>query len=423
MRSDDKSGIEAQAGGKRCGKPLRRRDAGATRRSRIGDQRAIAPKRRAIHPPIHADGPSRQRLARIPLALAGVQESTGRKRIREAAQKRFGKLALLRRRCRVVPLRSIHVVDRNERRLAALCQAHVVLREVRVDAPSKLTDRFPLRVAVRFCDSRILVDARDAHRKRELHRARIGEADHRCRVARIGSAGKRQVPLAGEEAGRRVEPDPAGAWQKGFRPGMQVRELPIRARGAVERLHVGDKLNQVARREACGDAELAQYLHEQPTRVAAGTATSLQRVVGRLHARLHPHEVLDLELELLVETHQRVDGLFSRRNRLAKTFEPRGKPRSKRRNLEERDQLLRERGCVAERIVLGVGLDEKVERIGHGHVRREVDDDVQRRGGFGEHKPRDPVPVRILLPIEEIFVRSDLQRIAENRRPAMRRRA
>ena len=69
----------------------------------------------------------------------------------------------------------------------------------------------------------------------------------------------------------------------------------------------------------------------------------------------------------------------------------------------------------------GVRLDEEVERIDDRHVGREVDADVEPVGGLGEHQPRDPVAVRILLPVQEILVRRDVERIAENRRPAVRR--
>ena len=78
---------------------------------------------------------------------------------------------------------------------------------------------------------------------------------------------------------------------------------------------------------------------------------------------------------------------------------------------------------VNEWIVLGVRLDEEIERIGHRHVGGEVDDDFECVGRFREDEARDPVAVRVLLPVEEIFVRSDVQRIAEDRCPAMRCRA
>ena len=65
---------------------------------------------------------------------------------------------------------------------------------------------------------------------------------------------------------------------------------------------------QVARNEARGQAQVAQDLHQQPARVAAGTATQRQRFFGRLHARFHADQIFDLVLNALVQRHQKIDG-------------------------------------------------------------------------------------------------------------------
>jgi hypothetical protein len=51
---------------------------------------------------------------------------------------------------------------------------------------------------------------------------------------------------------------------------MQVGEVVIGARRAVERLEIGLELDQVARDEARGEAQMPQHLHQQPAGVAAG---------------------------------------------------------------------------------------------------------------------------------------------------------
>ena len=57
---------------------------------------------------------------------------------------------------------------------------------------------------------------------------------------RLRRRGERDVALAGEQAGGRVEADPAGAGKVDLGPGMQVGEVGFGAGGgAVERLHVG----------------------------------------------------------------------------------------------------------------------------------------------------------------------------------------
>ena len=47
------------------------------------------------------------------------------------------------------------------------------------------------------------------------------------------------MALAGEQAGGRIEPDPAGARAVDLGPGVQIGEVGCGAGGTVERLHVG----------------------------------------------------------------------------------------------------------------------------------------------------------------------------------------
>jgi hypothetical protein len=71
---------------------------------------------------------------------------------------------------------------------------------------------------------------------------------------------------------------------------------------------------------------------------------------------------------------------------------------------------------------LGVRLDEEVERIDHRHVGGEIDLDTKFVGRLGKYETRQPIAVRVLLPIDEMFGWRNLQRIARDRGPAMRRR-
>ena len=122
-------------------------------------------------------------------------------------------------------------------------------------------------------------------------------AGHRRRRARFRRARQRNMAFAGEQAGGRIEPDPAGAGQVDLGPGVQVGEVRFRARRAVERLHVGGELDQVAGNEARGQAEMAQHLHQQPGRVAARAGTLRQRFLRRLHARFHADHVADVRVQ------------------------------------------------------------------------------------------------------------------------------
>ena len=88
-------------------------------------QVGVVPDRLAVAPPVEREGPARQRLARIPLALAVVQEAARREAVAQAADQLVGQPALGRADRVGVPLVGLEIVDRDEGRLAAHGQAHV----------------------------------------------------------------------------------------------------------------------------------------------------------------------------------------------------------------------------------------------------------------------------------------------------------
>ncbi len=320
------AGIEPQTARERDCQPPGVGGIRRARSSRVGNEGPIAPQRFAVAAPIHAQRPPRQRLAGIPLALPRVEEAALGESLGKAAQQHLGQLPLFRRQCRVIPFRAIHVVDRNERGFAALRQPHVVVREIQVDLPSERVNRLPLRLGVGLGDPWVLVHARNAHREIERDRARIGEADHGRRVAGIRGTGERQMAFAGKKARRRVETDPAGAGKVDLGPRVQVGEVALRTRWSVEGFLVGDKLDQVARCKARRKAELAKDLHQQPTGVATGAARAFECLVGRLHTRLHPDQIADLVLELLVQAQPA--GRPCCRRKVASTDSGRATPRA-----------------------------------------------------------------------------------------------
>jgi hypothetical protein len=265
------------------------------------------------------------------------------------------------------------------------------------------------------------MDARHRHVVRELDLAVVDRAGDRRRAARVRRAGHRDVALAGEQPGGRVQADPARARQVDLAPGVQVGEVALGARRAVERLDVGLELDQVARHEARRQAAVPQQLHQQPAAVAARTRRRPQRLLGRLHARLHADQVADLALQALVELDQEVD----RALRLL-ALDRAQQLREQRRRLvpgQVRRQVVRSGGVVAERKLLGLGLEEEVEGVEHRHLGDHVDGNLEVRRRLREHQPRQVVAERVLLPVDEVLGRLDAQREALDRRAAMRRRA
>ena len=73
--------------------------------------------------------------------------------------------------------------------------------------------------------------------------------------------------------------------------------------------------------------------------------------------------------------------------------------------------------------MLGFGFEEEVERIDGRHVGHEIDRDVEMRDALGEHHAGEVVALRVLLPVDEVRLGFDDQRIGQDRRAGVRRRA
>ena len=78
-------------------------------------------------------------------------------------------------------------------------------------------------------------------------------------------------------------------------------------------------------------------------------------------------------------------------------------------------QLLR----IGERKFLRVGLDEEVERVDHRELGGQIDLDLEGLDRLGKYVARQPIAVRVLLPIDEVVFGFDLERIARHFGAAM----
>ncbi len=65
---------------------------------------------------------------------------------------------------------------------------------------------------------------------------------------------------------------------------------------------------------------------------------------------------------------------------------------------------------------LRIRLEEKVEWVQHRHFRDEVHFDQELAGFFGENQPRMVVGLRVLLPVDEMLLGRDAQRVAQDAR-------
>ena len=372
----------------------------------------------AIGTPADRQRPARQLLARVPLALAEVQEATGAVAVAQLVGQALGQATLGGAQRVGVPFGAVAVVDADEGGLTAHGQAHVVLHQLAVHLVAQRQHLLPLVVGVGHGHARRLVDARDLHVVLEGHLALVHRAFHRGGAGRLRGAGHRDVAFAGQQAGGGVQADPAGAGQEHLAPGVQVGEVDFGAAGAVERLDVGLELDEVARDEARGQAHVAQHLHQQPAGVAAGAAAQRQRFFGRLHAGLQPHQVADVVLQPLVDAHQEVDGpLLGARDAVDQRLEAR-------RQLalgQVGRQVVLGAGGVLEREVLGLGFEEEVERVVDRHLGDQVDGDGEFGGFLGEDQAGQVVGERVLLPVVEVLHRLHAQRVAQDGGAAVRR--
>src|ERR1700726_1201447 len=90
---------------------------------------------------------------------------------------------------------------------------------------------------------------------------------------------------------------------------MQVGEVPLGARGSIERLPVGLELNEITGHESRRQAEGTQDLHQQPSRIPAGSLRAPKRLLDALDPVLHADHIANALLQTLVEIDQEIDGL------------------------------------------------------------------------------------------------------------------
>ena len=249
------------------------------------------------------------------------------------------------------------------------------------------------------------MDTGDLHVVAELDLALVDGAFHWRRAGRLRGAGQRNVPFAGQQSRGRVQADPAGARQKDLAPGVQVGEVGFGAAGAVDRLHIGRELDQVARDEPRRQAQVPQQLHQQPARVAARAALELQGLLGRLHAGLHADGVGDVPVQPLVDVDQKVDGPAFAAVDLRQVV---AQQRRQCFGGQVGRELLLLRLFIQEGEVLRAWLQKEVERVVYRHLDHQVDGHLEFGGRLRKHQPCLVVGERVLLPVDEVLARFDL---------------
>ena len=285
-----------------------------------------------------------------------------------------------------------------------------------VHAQSQPVDRPPLLLGIRPGHPWILVDPGHLHRHIEFALARINQPGDRSGRCRLGSGGQRQVPLTGEQSRGGIQPHPPRPRQIHLGPGMQIGEVLLWARRAIERLFIRLQLNQVPRHKPRRQSPMTQQLGQQPGRIAARPTPLLQRLLASLHPRLEADQIADRTGDVLIHVDQPVDRPSpGRRGPLQKP----GEPGRQRHLLEIRRQFGDRGGGITERKLLGRRLQEEIERVDDRHFRDEIHLDHQFPRRVGKDQPRQIVAEGILLPVQILAGGFNLQRIRQNGSPAM----
>jgi len=200
--------------------------------------------------------------------------------------------------------------------------------------------------------------------------------------------------------------------------GVQVGEIVIRAGRAVDGDEIRLELDQIARNKTRGETQMPEDLNQQPAGVAARALSGLEGFLGRLHARLHADHIANLVGQAGVEANDEIDRSGSLAgNRLQK----RRQSRTRRFGRPVDHQVRRDVLGIIERPLLGGFLDKEIERIVDRHVGDQFHLDFQFHHRIGEDITRHPVSIGILLVIDEMLFRADLERMRHHPRPAVRR--
>ena len=190
---------------------------------------------------------------------------------------------------------------------------------------------------------------------------------------------------------------------------MEVAEILVGALGTLQWIDIGFQLNEISGNEARGETEAARDLHQQPSRITARAGSQRQRFFRLLNTGFHADQIPHALLQSMIQVDQERNGsLLTPRKRRDEIGDQRSYRTGAQVGCKVRPQFVR----VGEREGLRISLDEEIERIDHRHRGGEMHLDTKFGGRLGKNKPGEPVAVRILLPVDEVLFRVDLERVA-----------
>ncbi len=164
--------------------------------------------------------------------------------------------------------------------------------------------------------------------------------------------------------------------------------------------------------------QLAQHSNQEPARIAARALTEFQCLFRRLHAWLETNDVFDRLVDGAIHVDQKVDraplGAIDLLHQLVELWT--------RRHLGEvRLELVLQHLLVGERRLFRARLQEKIERVIRLEISDQIDRDAEVLGLLREDDARQVVALWVLLPIDEMVGRLNVERVAVDGRAVVRR--
>jgi hypothetical protein len=152
-------------------------------------------------------------------------------------------------------------------------------------------------------------------------------------------------------------------------------------------------------------------------RIAARAGADFQRFLWLLNPRLHADDVIDRLIDRLIDLDQKIDRA---QLGVGVTFIEFIEQRPLRFDIEIGGQIFLQRVIIGEGAFFGIFFDKEIERIDDHHIGQKIDLNTEMIDRIGKHQPRQPIAMRILLPIQEVVFRADFQRIVRDLCPAVR---
>ena len=352
-----------------------------------------------------------------------MKETSCREAVAQAPDQDIGEAALLRPDGCSIPLGRLEIVNRNEGRLAAHGQAHIPFGKGRIHLFSDRVQRMPGFLRKRLGDARMLRNARDRHIEGEidLRGADRGKAArNRSSIPVMRACGQRDMALARQKPGCGVKANPARSRKIDLDPGMQVGEIMVRSRRPVEGDEIGFELNEIAGDETRGKTQMPEDFDQQPGGIPAGAARFLEGFLRFLDAGFHADQVFGLVCDPAVQVDDEINGVA---RCAVNRFQEGAYARRRADRFAIDRQILSQVLRVVEGPLFRTFLDKEIEGIVDRHVCGQVHLDPEFPHRVREHEPRQPVAIGVLLMVDEIAFRRNLQRMCDDAGSAVGRRS